>query len=55
MIGLLLDTNVIAEIIRPGGSSRVQTWTAEQDEASLYLSILTIGEYERGIANLPDD
>ena len=55
MIGWLLDTNVIAEIIRPGGSSRVKTWAAEQDEASLYLSILTIGEYEKGIANLPDD
>ena len=55
MIGGLLDTNVIAEIIAPGGSSRVKAWAAGQDEATLHLSILTIGEYEKGIANLPDD
>ena len=55
MIGWLLDTNVIAEIIAPGGSSRVKAWAVGQDEATLHLSILTIGEYEKGIANLPDD
>ena len=55
MIGWLLDTNVIVEIISPGGSTRVKTWAAEQDEASFYSSVLTIGEYEKGIANLPDD
>lgn len=55
MIGWLLDTNVIAEIIAQGGSPRVKTWAADQNEASLHLSILTIGEYEKGIANLPDD
>ena len=55
MIGWLLDTNVIAEIIGAGGSARVKAWAASQDEATLYLSILTIGEYDKGIANLPDD
>ena len=55
MIGWLLDTNVIAEIIRAGGSARVKTWAASQDEATLYLSILTVGEYDKGIANLSDD
>ena len=55
MIGWLLDTNVIAEIISQGGSPRVKAWAAGQDEATLHLSILTIGEYEKGIANLPDD
>lgn len=55
MIGWLLDTNVTAEIIRPGGSARVKTWAAAEQEAVLYLSILTIGEYEQGILNLPDD
>jgi predicted nucleic acid-binding protein len=28
--------------------------TAGQDEATLHLSILTIAEYDKGIANLPD-
>ena len=54
MIGWLLDTNVTAEIISTRGSSRVKEWAANQDEATLYLSILTIAEYDKGIANLPD-
>nr|WP_294520658.1 type II toxin-antitoxin system VapC family toxin [uncultured Rhodopila sp.] len=54
MIGWLLDTNVTAEIIRAGGSARVKAWAAARDEATLYLSILTIAEYDKGIANLPD-
>ncbi len=54
MIGWLLDTNVTAEIISAGGSARVKAWAAGQDEATLHLSILTIAEYDNGIANLPD-
>ncbi len=54
MIGWLLDTNVTAEIISAGGSARVKAWAAGQDEATLHLSILTIAEYDKGIANLPD-
>ena len=42
MIGWLLDTNVTAEIISAGGAARVKAWAAKQDEATLYLSILTI-------------
>jgi toxin FitB len=29
-------------------------WAARQDEATLHLRILTIAEYDKGIANLPD-
>jgi predicted nucleic acid-binding protein len=54
VIGWLLDTNVTAEIIRTGGSARVKAWAAAADEARLYLSILTVAEYDKGIANLPD-
>jgi predicted nucleic acid-binding protein len=54
LIGWLLDTNVTAEIISAGGSARVKAWAASQDEATLHLSILTIAEYDKGIANLPD-
>ena len=54
MIGWLLDTNVVAELISQGGSPRVKAWAAGHEEATLHLSILTIGEYEKGIANLPD-
>ena len=55
MIGWLLDTNVVAEIISPGGSAKVKTWASAQPEATLFISILTIAEYEKGIPNLPDD
>jgi toxin FitB len=55
LIGWLLDTNVTAEIISPGGSARVKAWAAAQDEATLHLSILTIAEYDKGIANLPPE
>lgn len=54
MIGWLLDTNVIAELIAPRGSPVVKAWAAAQDETHFYLSILTIGEYDKGIANLAD-
>jgi toxin FitB len=54
VIGWLLDTNVTAEIIRKGGEPRVKAWAGAQDERTLHLSILTIGEYEKGIHNLPD-
>lgn len=54
MIGWLLDTNVTAEIISPGGWPNVKQWAANQAEPTLYLSILTIAEYDKGIAHLPD-
>lgn len=54
MIGWLLDTNVTAELISPGGSAKVKAWAGAQAETTLYLSILTIAEYDKGIANLPE-
>jgi predicted nucleic acid-binding protein len=53
--GWLLDTNVVAALINPNGAPSVKTWAAAQDEASFYLSILTLGEYDKGIHNLRDD
>ena len=56
MIGWLLDTNVIAELIRPNGAAAVKTWAAAQPESRLFLSVLTLGEYDKGIHNVaPDD
>jgi predicted nucleic acid-binding protein len=50
----LLDTNVTAEIISAGGSAHVKAWAAARDEATFCLSVLTIAEFDKGIANLPD-
>ena len=44
MIGWLLDTHVTAEITSTRGSFRVKEWAANQNEATLSLSILTIAE-----------
>ena len=55
MIGWLLDTNVVAELANPHGTARVHAWAAAQDERRFYLSILTLGEYEKGLHNLPED
>jgi toxin FitB len=53
--GWLLDTNVIAELAKSHCTARVQAWAAAQDEALLFLSILTLGEYDKGLHNLPPD
>jgi predicted nucleic acid-binding protein len=51
----LLDTNVVAALINPNGAPSVKSWAAAQHEATFYLSILTLGEYDKGIHHLPDD
>lgn len=53
MIGWLLDTNVIAALINPNGAPSVKAWAADQPEESLFLSILTFGEYDKGIHAIP--
>ena len=55
MIGWLLDTNVVSAIINPSGAPTVKAWAVLQDERRLFLSILTLGEYDRAIHNVPDD
>jgi predicted nucleic acid-binding protein len=52
-VSFLLDTSVISELVRKTPHLPVLKWIGEQDEASLYLSVVTIGEIEKGIARLP--
>ncbi len=40
----ILDTNIIAELVRKQPDDNVVTWLDDQDELSLYLSVLTIGK-----------
>lgn len=53
MNGWLLDTNVLAELNRRGGSMAVKSWLDAQIESRLFTSILVIAEYDKGIENLP--
>lgn len=51
-MSFLLDTAVVSELVRKNPSATVLKWVDGQDEASLYLSVLTIGELEKGVARL---
>ena len=46
---LILDTNVISALRRAERTPKVAAWLAVQTEASLYISVITLGEIERGI------
>jgi len=50
--GFLVDTNVPSELIRARPESRVSNWVYAQDEESLFLSVITIGELRRGFVTL---
>ena len=50
----LLDTTVVSELIRPHANAGAIGWLEAQDEDQLFLSALTIGELEKGIAKLTD-
>ena len=45
----LLDTNVISAARRPDRAPQVARWLAGKQEAELFLSVVTLGEIERGI------
>ena len=45
----LLDTNVVSELRRPRPHGGVLAWLRDVDEASLHLSVVTLGEIQRGI------
>jgi predicted nucleic acid-binding protein len=55
VIGWLLDTNVIAALINPNGAPSVKQWAATQVENRMFISVLTLAEYDKGIHNLPTD
>ncbi len=46
---LLLDTDVLSALRRPGRHPQVTQWLAAQQPAQLFLSAVTIGEIRRGI------
>ena len=48
----LLDTCVISEVIKKEPHQAVVSWLEKQDEISLYLSVITFGELQKGISKL---
>ena len=55
MSGWLLDTNVVASLIAANGAPSVKEWANDQAEDRMWLSVLTLAEYDKGIAKLPAD
>jgi predicted nucleic acid-binding protein len=49
----LLDTNVLSEPARPHPNPGVLAWLKELDPLEPYLSVLTLGEIERGLSLMP--
>ena len=48
----LLDTCVISEVVRRHPSEPVLTWLSSQDELSICLSVITLGEIQDGVSLL---
>jgi predicted nucleic acid-binding protein len=45
----ILDTNVISAVRRPDRAPQVAAWLRGKAEHELFLSVITLGEIERGI------
>ena len=50
----LLDTCLISELVKKEPNPEVVNWLDEQDEQNLFLSVLNLGELQKGISKLPD-
>ena len=53
-MNFLIDTCLISEFKRSEPEPKVIRWLSDQIEESLYLSVITIGEIQRGISLLAD-
>jgi len=44
---------VVSDLVKPKPATRVVAWIESCEERSLYLSVITLGELEKGVAKLP--
>ncbi len=52
--GFLLDTNVVSELTRPRIEPKVQNWIAAQEFGALLISVVSVGEMEKGFTTMSD-
>jgi len=50
---IIVDTNVVAEVMRASPAQEVVSWLNDQDAATLFLTTITIGEIGYGLEILP--
>lgn len=53
-MGILLDTNVISEVMRPNPSGNVISWLNNHNNTDLFISSITIAEICYGLRILPE-
>jgi predicted nucleic acid-binding protein len=51
-VRVLLDTNILAELVKPDGNPAVKSALAEIPPGNLYVSVLTVGEIAKGVSLL---
>lgn len=54
MTGLLLDTNIPSELLRPRPDATVAAWIKSQVSETLFVSVVTMGELRRGVTLLAE-
>jgi len=47
----LLDTCVLSEYAKKSPASEVIAWLDDQDETSLFISVISLGEIEKAYSN----
>ncbi len=50
----LLDTCLLSELRKPNPDPGVRQWIEDTEEARLFISVLSLGEIQKGIAKLED-
>ena len=53
MTGFLLDTNVPSELTKPQSDPNVEKWLDDADDEQLFLSVVSLGEFLKGLTVLP--
>jgi len=53
-VNYILDTCVISELIKPKADPQVCSWVDAQDDNHLYLSVITLGEIQKGVSKLDE-
>jgi toxin FitB len=48
----LLDTNVLSELRKANPNRQVERWYDATPDTDMYLSVMTIGEFRKGLARL---
>src|SRR3546814_13112377 len=54
-MGWLLNTHVVSALAIPNDAASVKAWATGQPEHRMFLSVLALAEFDKGIHNLEPD